>query len=70
MGDVPPQQLLREVQIDTHAHHEVNVSIPPFNGRFRPALYIEWKLEINDIFASHNFAEHKKVKVAVGSLTG
>ena len=41
VGDVPPQQLLREVQIEPNAHDQVNVSIPPFNGRFRPALYIE-----------------------------
>ena len=70
VGDMPAHQPLREVQIDPNAHDQVNVSIPPFNGRFRPALYIEWEFEINGIFASHNFVEHKKVKVAVGSFTG
>ena len=70
VGDMPPQQPLREMQIDPNAQDRVNVSIPPFNGRFRPALYIEWEFEMNDIFSSHNFAEHKKVKLAVGSFTG
>lgn len=68
--DVPPKQPLREVHRDPHAHDQVSVSIPSFNGRFRPALYIEWEFEINDIFASHNFAEQKKITVAVGSFTG
>ena len=70
VGDVPPQQSLRELQRDPNAHDQVNVSIPPYNGRFRPALYIEWEFEINDIFSSHNFAEHAKVKIAVCSFTG
>ena len=73
-GDMPPPMQIpqpsREVHKHPNAHDQVNVSIPPFNGRFRPALYIEWELDINNIFASHNFDERKKVKVAGGSLTG
>ena len=73
-GDVPPPlqipQPSREVHKHPNAHDQVNVSIPPFNGRFKPALYIEWEFDIKNIFASHNFNEHKKVKVAVGSFTG
>jgi len=67
-GDVPPPlqipQPSREVHKHPNAHDQVNVSIPPFNGRFKPALYIEWEFDIKNIFASHNFNEHKKVKVA------
>ena len=73
-GDVPPPlqipQPSREVHKHPNARDQVNVSIPPFNGRFKPALYIEWEFDIKNIFASHNFNEHKKVKVAVGSFTG
>ena len=73
-GDVPPPkdipQPSREVHKHPNAHDQVNVSIPPFNGRFRPALYIEWEFDINNLFASHSFDERKKVKVAVGSFTG
>ena len=43
-GDVPPPlqipQPSREVHKHPNAHDQVNVSIPPFNGRFKPALYI------------------------------
>ena len=53
-----------------NANDQVNVSIPPFNGRFRPALYIGWVFDINNIFASHNFAACKKVQVTVSSFTG
>ena len=73
-GDVPPPlqipQPSREAHKHPNAHDQVNVSIPPFNGRFKPALYIEWEFDIKNIFASHNFDEHKKVKFAVGSFTG
>ena len=74
VGDVPsPMQIpqpSREVHKHPNAHDQVNVSIPPFNGRFRPALYIEWEFDLNNIFASNNFDVRKKVKVAVGSFTG
>ena len=68
-GDVPPPlqipQPSREVHKHPNAHDQVNVSIPPFNGRFKPALYIEWEFDIKNIFASHNFNEHKNDKVAI-----
>ena len=74
VGDVPPPlqipQPSQEVHKHPNANDQVNVYIPPFNGRFRPALYIEWEFDIKNIFASHNFDEHKKVKVAVGSFIG
>ena len=74
VGDLlPPKKIQhpsQEIQSHQNAHNQVPVSIPPFNGRFKPDLYIEWEFEINAIFASHNFSEHKKVKLAVGTFTG
>ena len=64
--DQPP----RDVQTRTHVHDQVTVSMPTFEGRYKPDLYIEWEFEINDIFISHNFSEHKKVKFAIGTFTG
>ena len=49
--------------------NQVNVSIPPFNGRFKPALYIEREYEINARFASHNFDERRKVKSTVSTFS-
>ena len=73
MGDVPPppkiQPPSQDVQRHQNAHNQVLVSMPLFNGRFKPDLYIEWEFEINAIFASHNFSECQKVKVVVGTFT-
>jgi hypothetical protein len=72
VGDFPPptttQQSLQKVNTHKHAHDQVIVSIPHFHGRLRPDLYIEWEFEINDIFVSHNFLEHKKVKTAISAF--
>src|SRR3954463_16548666 len=74
VGDLPTatttQQPLQKVNTHKHAHDQVIVSIPSFHGRLRPDLYIEWEFEINDIFVSHNFSEHKKVKTAISAFTG
>ena len=74
VGNLPSpkkiQQPSQEEQHHENAHNQVNVFMPPFIGRFRPALYIDWEFDVKNIFASHNFDEHKKVKVAVGSFTG
>src|SRR3954468_24633618 len=72
VGDLPPptttQQSLQKVNTHKHAHDQVIVSIPHFHGRLRSDLYIEWEFEINDIFVSHNFLEHKKVKTAISAF--
>ena len=74
VGDLPSpkkiQQPSQEEQQHQNAHNQVNVSMPPFSDCFRPDLYIAWEFHINNIFSSHNFADCKKVKVAVGSFTG
>ena len=74
VGDVSSPQKIQspsqEVQRHQNAHKQVLISMPPFHGRFKPDLYIEWEFNINNIFASHSFDERKKVKVAVGSFTG
>ena len=43
--------------------------MPPFNGRFRPDLYIEQEYELNAIFASHNFDERGKFQAAVSTFS-
>ena len=50
-------------------HNQVLVSLPPFNDRFKPDLYIEWEFEINAIFASHTFDEHGKCQAAVSTFS-
>ena len=73
VGDLPPpkkiQQLPQEEQQHQNAHNQVNVFMPPFIGRFRPDLYIEWEYQINAIFASHNFDEHEKFQALVTTFS-
>ena len=73
VGDFPPpkkiQQPSQEEQQHQNAHNQVNVFMPPFIGRFRPDLYIEWDYKINAIFASHNFDERGKFQAAVSTFS-
>ena len=73
VGDLPSpkktQQPSQEEQQHHNAHNQVNVSMPPFTGRFRPDLYIEREYEINDIFASHDFDDRRKVKSVVSTFS-
>ena len=59
----------QEEQQHQNAHNHVNVSMPPFTGRFRPDLYIEWEYGINAILASHNFDECGKFQAAVSTFS-
>ena len=73
VADFPPpkkiQQLSEEEQQHQNAHNQVNVSMPPLTGRFRPDLYIEWDSKINAIFASHNLDERGKFQAAVSTFS-
>ena len=66
----PTQQPSREVHLSTHALDQVLLPMPPFAGRPKPDLYIEWEIALNAIFVSHNFSEHTKVKSAISAFTG
>ena len=67
--DEPPASKPQQPPREAKAQHHVIICLPPFNGRYNPALYIEWEFELNDIFVSHNFSERKKIKSAISALT-
>ena len=72
VGDLPSSKKIQQPSQEEPQHqnaHEVNVSMSPFTGRFRPDLYIEWEYKINAIFASHTFDEHGKFQVAVSTFS-
>ena len=76
VGDLPPprsstttQQPPGEVYTHKNADDQDIISMPQFAGRYKPDKYIEWEFEINAIFISHDFSEHKKVKTAISTLT-
>ena len=73
VGDLSPptttQQPPREVRPHKQAHGHV-ISLPYFQGRFNPAIYLDWELEVEQIFASNNFLEYDKVKSTTRAFIG
>ena len=59
----------RDVGQHTHAHGQV-ISLPSFEGRFNPAIYLAWEFEVELFFASHDFSELERVRAVTRAFTG
>src|SRR4051812_13506666 len=59
----------RELGQHTQAHGQV-ISLPSFEYRFNPAIYLPWELEVEQVFSHHDFSELERVRVATGAFTG
>ena len=46
------------------------ISLPSFEGRFNPIVYLDWELEVEQIFASNNFSELERVRATTCAFTG
>src|SRR3954466_13453713 len=46
------------------------ISLPSFEGRFNPVVYLDWELEVEQIFASNNFSEFERVRATTRAFTG
>ena len=53
MGTSSPS---RELGQQTQAHGQV-ISLPSFEGRFNPAIYLAWEVEVEQVFSHHDFSE-------------
>lgn len=47
----------------------IKVTIPSFQGRNEPEVYLEWEQKIEMVFECHNYSEMKKVKLAAIEFT-
>ncbi|XP_042408307.1 uncharacterized protein LOC121997755 [Zingiber officinale] len=47
----------------------IKLSIPPFQGKNDPDVYIEWERKVELVFDCHNYSEEKKVKLAAEAFT-
>ncbi|KAG2679813.1 hypothetical protein I3760_11G068500 [Carya illinoinensis] len=47
----------------------IKMTIPSFQGRTDPEVYLEWEKKIDLVFDCHNYSEEKKVKLAVIEFT-
>jgi hypothetical protein len=68
VGDVPQSSKVQQRQREVKTDDQVTVSMPLFNGHYNLGFYIDWECEINAIFDSHNFTQHKKVKIAISKF--
>lgn len=41
----------------------IKVKIPSFQGKNDPEAYLEWELQVEQIFSCHNYSKLKKVKL-------
>ena len=59
----------RELGQHTQAHGQV-ISLPSFEGRFNPAIYLDWELKVEQVFSYHDFSELERVRAATRAFTG
>ena len=59
----------RELGQHTQAYGQV-ISLPSFEGRFNPAIYLAWDLEVEQVFTHHDFSELEIVQAATRAFTG
>ena len=59
----------RELGQHTQAHGQV-ISLPSFEGRFNPAIYLAWELEVEQVFSHHDFSELERVRATIRAFTG
>jgi hypothetical protein len=60
---------LREVRLHTQANDQV-ISLSSFQGRFNPSMYLDWELEVEQVFSRHDFSELERVRAATRAFTG
>ena len=53
----------RELGQHTQAYGQV-ISLPSFEGRFNPAIYLAWELEVEQVSSYHDFSELERVRAA------
>ncbi|XP_031398470.1 uncharacterized protein LOC116209045 [Punica granatum] len=47
----------------------IKLTIPPFQGKSDPDIYIKWERKVELVFDCHNYSEEKKVKLAAVAFT-
>ncbi|XP_042448962.1 uncharacterized protein LOC122033873 [Zingiber officinale] len=63
------QRQHREREVVDRNMGTIKLSIPPFQGKNDPDVYIEWERKVELVFDCHNYSEEKKVKLAPVAFT-
>jgi hypothetical protein len=48
---------------------KIKFKIPSFNGKYDPAAYLDWKLEVEQKFSCHDIPATSQVKAAISEFT-
>jgi hypothetical protein len=48
---------------------KIKFKIPSFNGKYDPAAYLDWELEVEQKFACHDIPTTSQVKAAISEFT-
>ena len=64
IGPRPPRQ---EVCADD-SFGKIKFTIPTFDGRYNPDMYLSWELAVDQKFTCHDFPEDKRVRLPLVSL--
>ena len=57
----------RELGQHTQAYGQV-MSLPSFEGRFNPAIYLDWELEVEQVFSHHDFLNLREYELPLEHL--
>jgi hypothetical protein len=48
---------------------KINFKIPSFNGKYDPAAYLDWELEVEQKFSCHGIPANSQVKATISEFT-
>jgi hypothetical protein len=61
------RRVVRRPSNDSFA--KIKFKIPPFNGKYDPAAYLDWELEVEQKFSCHDIPATSQVKAAISEFT-
>jgi hypothetical protein len=63
----------RARRVARHQHNDpfakIKFKIPSFNGKYDPAAYLDWELEVDQKFSCHDIPASSQVKAAISEFT-
>lgn len=62
-----PRRVVRPPANDSFA--KIKFKIPSFNGKYDPAAYLDWELEVEQKFSCHDIPATSQVKAAISEFT-
>ena len=52
-----------------HSSAKIKFTMPAFNGKYNPDVYLDWELSVEQKFACHDIPENQRVRAATSEFT-